>query len=97
VSVQILRDVQTRNGRLVATRRIWVAANGHQVTVETDACVNSGSTYGDRQSKYARVAYHCECGREYQAPGTPKKAHLANHDAWFTQAQIEQVKAALRD
>lgn len=95
--IETLRDIQTTSGRLVATRRTWVAPNGHKVTVETDACINSRSTYGDRLRAYSRVSYHCECGRQHQAPGTPKKAELANHDAWLTQAQIEQVAAALLD
>jgi hypothetical protein len=97
MSVQILRDVQTRSGRLVATRRTWVAANGHQVRVETDACVNSGSTYGDRQSKYSRVSYYCECGNEFHAKGSPKKSELANHNNWVTAEQIQQTKKAIAD
>ena len=97
MSVQILRDTQTRNGRLVVTSRTWVAANGHQVTVLTDSCVNARASMLDRMTAYSRHTYKCECGREMSGRGTPKKAHLANHDAWFTQAQIEQVKAALQD
>lgn len=97
MTIQTLRDVQTKHGRLVATRRIWIASNGHKVTVETDACINSRSTYGDRLWAYSRVLYRCECGSQYQAPGTPKKAELANHDTWQTQAQIEQVAAVLQD
>jgi hypothetical protein len=92
--VEIISDTQTKNGRMVLTRRIW-SINGHAVTVLTTACINSRSTWGDRDASFSRVDYICECGREFFKHGAARKSELANHDNWYTAEQREQVRKAL--
>jgi len=84
MTTKILRDVQTQHGRILATKRVWIASNGHEVIVETDACINSRSTYGDRLYAYSRVIYTCECGKMFQKMGAARKSELKNHDLWPT-------------
>lgn len=95
MTTEVTRNEQTRFGRFVSTKRVWIAENGHNVTVTTDSCINSRATWSDRSNAYARVSYKCECGREFSTKGSPKKSTLAQHDSWYTKEEVAQIVKAI--
>ena len=94
--VEVLYDEWTNRGRLLQTKRVWIEPNsGHAVTIYTDDCINSRSTYGDKMNAYNRTMYRCECGRLETSLRRPSKKLLATHNSWWTKEQSDSLLAAI--
>ncbi|CAB4214955.1 hypothetical protein UFOVP1616_12 [uncultured Caudovirales phage] len=84
--MEITYSKHSGRGEHRRTEREWVAPNGHKVLVKTDQMITCRETILGRLEGYARVYYICECGNHGFAEGSPKKAHLLEHDKWTTPA-----------
>jgi hypothetical protein len=91
IMIKTIMNQQTHLGRLVATEREWVAANGHKVFVRTRQNITSRGSYFGNTMHYAYVDYVCECGNTATKNGSPKKAELLNHDSWLTPEQVAHI------
>jgi hypothetical protein len=90
-------DKQMHDGRRLITERVWVASNGHKVTVKQNQNITSRGSIIGNSSHWSRVAYVCECGNELHTSGNPKKAALDSHDSWTTPAQIAHINKMLSE
>jgi len=87
----------TGNGKQVKKEGVWIADNGHAVKVTTLQNITSRCTWASRDAAYANVSYACECGSVKTYYGSAKKAHLSEHDSWFTPAQIAHLDAVINE
>lgn len=98
--VEVLHDKMTVRGRELQTKRVWQTYCGGKitnVTVLTESCINSRSTWGDRDAAYNRTTYNCECGRSSTSWRRPSKKYLNTHDSWWTAEKREQLARALEE
>ena len=96
--IEILHNEMTTRGRLVQTKRVWKTyADGqiHNVTIYTDSCINSRSTFVDKDEAYNRTIYQCECGRSSTSWRRPTKKYLLSHNSWWTKEQSDSLARAL--
>ena len=89
--IKVILDKQMHDGRRVIKERVWIASNGHKVTVTTNQNITSRGSIIGNSSHWSRVAYICECGNQTHTSGNPKKAILDSHDSWSTPADIEHL------
>ena len=95
--LKVISSKQMHDGRRVIKQGVWIADNGHKVTVTTNQNISSRGSIICNASHWARVTYLCECGNETHASGSAKKAELKNHDSWTTPAQIAHINAMLSE
>lgn len=98
--VEVLHDKMTARGRELQTKRVWQTyCDGKiaDVTVYTESCINSRSTWSDRDAAYNRTIYQCECGRTSTSWRRPTKKYLNTHNSWWTTEQREQLLRSLNE
>jgi len=93
--IKVILDKQMHDGRRVIKERVWIASNGHKVTVTTNQNITSRGSIIGNSNHWSRVVYVCECGNETHTNGNPKKAILDSHNSWTTPAQIAHINSML--
>jgi len=94
-TLKVTSSQSTSNGKKVKKEAVWVADNNHAVKVTTLQNITGRCTWASRDAAYANVTYVCECGRTKTYRGNAKKAHLSDHNSWFTPEQIAHIDAML--
>jgi hypothetical protein len=95
--LKLIYSQSTGTGKKVKKEGVWIADNGHAIKVPTLQNITGRCTWASRDAAYANVAYACECGRTKTYHGSAKKAHLSDHDSWFTPEQIAHIDSMLNE
>ena len=93
---KLTKNTPSINGSVGVQERIWLAHNGHKVTVVTRFVTHSQGTVMAKIANWCSTEYQCDCGFQTFHSGMPKKSTLLSHDTWTTPQQRAELDRILK-